>query len=96
VPISQAFTLAAKLRELYRDNHNTITRSFEIQFKRFKYACKNIIKKQEIQTERETDLKLSAKLLAAGEIFTNIKHFELPPKEFCNKNVNLESRYGTC
>ena len=39
---------------------------------------------------------VSLTLYEAGEILTNINTFELPPKLSCNKNVNLELRYGIC
>lgn len=34
--------------------------------------------------------------LCAGETAHIIANFALPPKDSCNKNVNLESRYGMC
>ena len=39
---------------------------------------------------------VSVRLLCAGEMLTNMQHFDWPPSESCSTWVSFELRYGTC
>lgn len=60
----------------------------------FRHECQ-INNEQKIWMQNNISKRIEENL-CAGETAHIIANFALPPKDSCNKNVNLESRYGMC